>query len=68
MTVDIPLPDVNDRAPVEVSMPEPVMVAVPDVLVDKLMPPFAVTVLLIEMLLALVVTDNVPLPSLLVLS
>lgn len=67
-TVDTPLPEVKDKAPVEVSTPEPVIVAVSDVPVDKLMPPFAVTVLLTEMLLPLVVTDNVPLPSLLVLS
>lgn len=68
LIVVAPLPEVKDSAPVDVRTPAPVMVAVPDVPVDKVMPPFAVTVPLTEMLLALVVTDNEPAPSLLVLS
>ncbi len=67
-TVDTPLPEVKDKAPVEVSTPEPVMVALPLVPVDKVIPPLAVTVPLTEMLLALVVTEKEPAPSLFVFS
>ncbi len=63
-----PLPDVNDKVPVELRTPEPVIVAVPLVLVDNVMPPLAVTAPLTAMLLLFVVTDNDPEPSLLVLS
>ncbi len=67
-TVDMPLLEVKDKAPVEVSTPEPVMVALPDVPVDKLIPPLAVTAPLTLMLFEFVVTDNEPAPSLLALS
>ncbi len=64
----VPLPEVKDKAPLDVSVPEPVIVAVPEVPVDKLMPPLAVTVLLTVMLLPLVVRENDPAPSLLLFS
>ncbi len=68
VTVDTPLPEVNDRAPLDVRVPEPVIVALPLVPVDKVMPPLAVTAPLTPILLAFVVTDRDPEPSLLAFS
>jgi hypothetical protein len=67
-TVVAPLPEVRDRAPVDVSTPEPLIVALPLVPVDKVIPPFAVTVPLTEILLAFVVREKDPAPSLFVFS
>ncbi len=67
-TVVAPLPEVNDRAPVDVRTPEPVMVALPLVPVDNVIPPLAVTVLATDTLPAFVVTENDPAPSLLLSS
>ncbi len=67
-TVVAPLPEVNDKAPVDVSTPEPLIVALPLVPVDSVIPPFAVTMPLTEILLAFVVTEKDPAPSLFVFS